>query len=115
MASTVPENNATVEPTDTTTTTTTVVEAASMAEAATSSPEKKWAGWPGECVFRAIVPVLKVGCIIGRKGDIIKKICEDTKARIRVLEPPLPTPHRIVTFSYPFTYICFCIFIHPLI
>ncbi|KAL8208653.1 hypothetical protein R6Q57_008065 [Mikania cordata] len=62
----------------------------------TSSPEKKWPGWPGECVFRLIVPVVKVGSIIGRKGDIIKKMCEDTKARIRVLEAPVGTPDRIV-------------------
>ncbi|KAI3801598.1 hypothetical protein L1987_29707 [Smallanthus sonchifolius] len=65
----------------------------------TTSPEKKWPGWPGECVFRLIVPVLKVGSIIGRKGDIIKKMCEDTKARIRVLDAPVGTPDRIVLIS----------------
>ncbi|KAK1420876.1 hypothetical protein QVD17_22807 [Tagetes erecta] len=65
----------------------------------TISPEKKWPGWPGECVFRIIVPVLKVGSIIGRKGDIIKKMCEDTKARIRVLDAPVGTPDRIVLTS----------------
>lgn len=65
-----------------------------------TSPEKKWPGWPGECVFRIIVPVLKVGSIIGRKGDIIKKMCEDTKARIRVLDAPLGTPDRIVSFHF---------------
>ncbi|KAL9682129.1 hypothetical protein QQ045_013922 [Rhodiola kirilowii] len=64
-----------------------------------SSPvaDTKWPGWPGYCVFRVIVPVTKVGTIIGRKGDIIKKLCEDTRARIRVLEPPpVPTSDRIV-------------------
>ncbi|XP_076956381.1 RNA-binding KH domain-containing protein PEPPER-like [Bidens hawaiensis] len=63
-------------------------------------PENKWPGWPGECVFRLIVPVLKVGSIIGRKGDIIKKMCEETKARIRVLDPPVAsTPDRIVLIT----------------
>ncbi|GKF12790.1 RNA-binding KH domain-containing protein PEPPER-like protein [Tanacetum coccineum] len=59
--------------------------------------EKKWPGWPGECVFRLIVPVLKVGSIIGRKGDIIRKMCEDTKARIRVLDAPAGVPDRVVS------------------
>ncbi|KAK1434808.1 hypothetical protein QVD17_00562 [Tagetes erecta] len=98
MASTILPNNATVAPH--TQTLNTVVEPPetleTQAEAATSSPEKKWSGWPGECVFRLIVPVLKVGSIIGRKGDIIKKMCDDTKARIRVLEAPVGTPDRIV-------------------
>lgn len=43
---------------------------------------KKWPGWPGENVFRVLVPAQKVGSIIGRKGEYIKKICEETKARI---------------------------------
>ncbi|KAL5078558.1 hypothetical protein RYX36_006979 [Vicia faba] len=34
-------------------------------------PEKKWPGWPGESVFRMLVPAQKVGGIIGRKGDFI--------------------------------------------
>ncbi|KAI3701716.1 hypothetical protein L6452_26992 [Arctium lappa] len=65
----------------------------------TALTEKKWPGWPGDCVFRLIVPVLKVGSIIGRKGDLIKKMCEETKARIRVLEGPVGNPDRIVLIS----------------
>ncbi|XP_058755557.1 RNA-binding KH domain-containing protein PEPPER-like [Vicia villosa] len=65
----------------------------------TDSEEKKWPGWPGHCVFRLIVPVLKVGIIIGRKGELIKKTCEETRARIRVLDAPLGTPDRIVLIS----------------
>ncbi|CAK9169404.1 unnamed protein product [Ilex paraguariensis] len=61
--------------------------------------DKKWPGWPGDCVFRLIVPVLKVGSIIGRKGELIKKICEETRAKIRVLDAPLGTPDRIVLIS----------------
>ncbi|KAF5789556.1 putative K domain-containing protein [Helianthus annuus] len=64
-----------------------------------SVTEKKWAGWPGDCVFRVIVPVLKVGSIIGRKGDLIKKMCEQTKARIRVLDGPVGNPDRIILIS----------------
>ncbi|CAL5376720.1 unnamed protein product [Camellia sinensis] len=66
-----------------------------LAPATTVSAEKKWPGWPGSCVFRLIVPVLKVGSIIGRKGDLIKKMCEETRARIRVLDGPVGSPDRI--------------------
>ncbi|KHG01645.1 hypothetical protein F383_07534 [Gossypium arboreum] len=65
-------------------------------EAAPLNPAiEKWAGWPGHCVFRLIVPVLKVGSIIGRKGELIKKMCEETRARIRVLDGALGTADRI--------------------
>ncbi|PIA44008.1 hypothetical protein AQUCO_01800223v1 [Aquilegia coerulea] len=65
----------------------------------TVSGEKKWPGWPGDSVFRLIVPVLKVGSIIGRKGELIKKMCEDTRARIRILDGVLGTTDRIVLIS----------------
>ncbi|KAJ4962438.1 hypothetical protein NE237_022377 [Protea cynaroides] len=61
--------------------------------------EKKWPGWPGDSVFRLIVPVLKVGSIIGRKGELIKKMCEETRARIRILEGAIGTADRIVLIS----------------
>ncbi|XP_028788396.1 LOW QUALITY PROTEIN: RNA-binding KH domain-containing protein PEPPER-like [Neltuma alba] len=67
--------------------------------AAATPPEKRWPGWPGDCVFRLIVPVLKVGSIIGRKGELIKKMCEETRARIRVLDGAVGTPDRIVLIS----------------
>uniref|UniRef100_A0A2P2MAQ0 PolyRC-binding protein n=1 Tax=Rhizophora mucronata TaxID=61149 RepID=A0A2P2MAQ0_RHIMU len=60
----------------------------------------KWPGWPGYCVFRLIVPVMKVGSIIGRKGDLIKKMCEDTRARIRVLDAPVGISDRVVRVSF---------------
>ncbi|KAG4946464.1 hypothetical protein AAZX31_15G158500 [Glycine max] len=69
------------------------------AAAASTPPEKRWPGWPGDCVFRLIVPVGKVGSIIGRKGELIKKMCEETRSRIRVLDAPLGTPDRIVLVS----------------
>lgn len=40
--------------------------------------EKKCPGWPGENVFRMLVPVQKVGGIIGQKGEYIKRTCEET-------------------------------------
>lgn len=59
---------------------------------------KKWPGWPGENVFRMLVPILKVGGIIGRKGEFIKKITEETKARIKILDGPPGTSERAVSF-----------------
>ncbi|XP_068634408.1 RNA-binding KH domain-containing protein PEPPER-like [Aristolochia californica] len=64
-----------------------------------TTAEKKWPGWPGDSVFRLIVPVLKVGSIIGRKGELIKKMCEETRARIRILEGALGTADRVVLIS----------------
>ena len=73
---------------------------ASDAEAAATS-STKWPGWPGDNVFRLIVPVIKVGSIIGRKGELIKKMCEETRARISVLEAPVgSTPDRVVSFFF---------------
>ncbi|XP_050375395.1 RNA-binding KH domain-containing protein PEPPER [Argentina anserina] len=66
---------------------------------ALSAADKRWPGWPGDCVFRLIVPVLKVGSIIGRKGELIKKMCEETRARIRVLDGAAGTADRIVLIS----------------
>ncbi|KAK1261456.1 hypothetical protein QJS04_geneDACA008673 [Acorus gramineus] len=67
-------------------------------ETAVAAPvtEKKWLGWPGDNVFRLIVPVLKVGGIIGRKGELIKKLCEETRARVRILESGIRTSDRVV-------------------
>ncbi|OMP07733.1 hypothetical protein COLO4_07096 [Corchorus olitorius] len=77
--------------------------AKTQAAAETQNPEaavEKWPGWPGICVFRLIVPVLKVGSIIGRKGELIKKMCEETRARIRILDASaVSTPDRIVLIS----------------
>lgn len=60
----------------------------------------KWPGWPGDCVFRLVVPVLKVGSIIGRKGELVKKMCEDTGAKIRVLDGPVSSPDRVVSLPF---------------
>ncbi|XWS52284.1 hypothetical protein CRYUN_Cryun11dG0055000 [Craigia yunnanensis] len=74
--------------------------AVNASEATTINPAvEKWPGWPGHCVFRLIVPVLKVGSIIGRKCELIKKMCEETRAGIRVLDGAVGTPDRIVLIS----------------
>lgn len=69
------------------------------ADSPTATPveQQKWPGWPGDNVFRLIVPVTKVGSIIGRKGEFIKKICEETRAKVRILEGAIGTPERIVS------------------
>lgn len=69
-------------------------EAAAAEEAAAA---KRWPGWPGDSVFRLVVPVLKVGSIIGRKGELIKRLVEETKARVRILECPVGSTERIVS------------------
>uniref|UniRef100_I1NWT4 K Homology domain-containing protein n=1 Tax=Oryza glaberrima TaxID=4538 RepID=I1NWT4_ORYGL len=46
----------------------------------------RWPGWPGASVFRLVVATDKVGGLIGRRGDTIKRLCEDTRARVRVLD-----------------------------
>jgi transcription antitermination factor NusA-like protein len=61
--------------------------------------DKKWSGWPGDNAFRLMVPVQKVGGIIGRKGEFVKKMCEDTRSRIKILEGVPGTPERIVLVS----------------
>ncbi|GLU07701.1 hypothetical protein SLE2022_246490 [Rubroshorea leprosula] len=60
---------------------------------------KKWPGWPGENVFRMLVPVQKVGVIIGCKGEFVKKIAEQTRARIKVLDGPPGISERAVLVS----------------
>ncbi|CAA0822883.1 Flowering locus K homology domain [Striga hermonthica] len=60
---------------------------------------EKWPGWPGESVFRMLVPAQKVGSIIGRKGEYIKKTCEETKARIKILDGPAGMRERAVMVS----------------
>lgn len=65
--------------------------------AATGGGGERWPGWPGESVFRILVPSQKVGSLIGRKGEYIKKIVEESKARIKVLDGPPGTPERAVS------------------
>lgn len=66
---------------------------------ASGGEEKKWPGWPGESVFRMLVPAQKVGNIIGRKGEYIKKMVEETRARIKILDGPPGSQERAVLFG----------------
>lgn len=66
---------------------------------ASGGEEKKWPGWPGESVFRMLVPAQKVGNIIGRKGEYIKKMVEETRARIKILDGPPGSQERAVMVS----------------
>lgn len=90
-----------------------VTEAASVddKDKALEEMKAKWPGWPGYSVFRLLVPVLKVGGIIGRKGDLIKKLVEETRARVRVLDGPITSPDRIVIlqFIYLFNFATFVV------
>ncbi|KAJ1378208.1 K-like proteiny domain [Sesbania bispinosa] len=102
-----PDNSSTAQPPTAEATATNATPAANPStqepemepDTAVTPPEKRWPGWPGDCVFRLIVPVGKVGSIIGRKGELIKKMCEETRARIRVLDGAVGTPDRIVLIS----------------
>ncbi|XP_021744093.1 RNA-binding KH domain-containing protein PEPPER-like [Chenopodium quinoa] len=67
-------------------------------EAATTTTPK-WPGWPGDNVFRLIIPAPQVGSVIGRKGEFVKKMCDETRARIRILEAPVGTADRVVLIS----------------
>ncbi|CAL4915613.1 unnamed protein product [Urochloa decumbens] len=72
---------------------------AAVAAEEAAAAAKRWPGWPGDSVFRLVVPVLKVGSIIGRKGELIKRLVEETKARVRILEGPVGATERIVLVS----------------
>nr|CAB3500131.1 unnamed protein product [Digitaria exilis] len=72
---------------------------AAAAEEEAAAAAKRWPGWPGDSVFRLVVPVLKVGSIIGRKGELIKRLVEESKARVRILEGPVGATERIVLVS----------------
>lgn len=65
----------------------------------TALDEKKWPGWPGDNVYRLIVPTHKVGSIIGRKGEFVKKMCEETRSRIKILDGLPGSPERVVMIS----------------
>ncbi|GJP65490.1 hypothetical protein CLOP_g22376 [Closterium sp. NIES-67] len=61
--------------------------------------QKRWPGWPGDNVFRFVVPMGKVGSIIGRRGEYVKKICDETKARVKIVEGAPGTDDRVVLVS----------------
>ncbi|XP_072990200.1 flowering locus K homology domain [Typha latifolia] len=68
-------------------------------EDAVGNGEKRWPGWPGESVFRILIPSHKVGSLIGRKGEYIKRMCEESRARIKILDGPPGAQERAVMVS----------------
>ncbi|CAL4916649.1 unnamed protein product [Urochloa decumbens] len=50
-----------------------------------SAGENRYPGWPGTSVFRMLIPSHKVGTIIGHKGERVRRLCEETKACIRII------------------------------
>uniref|UniRef100_A0ACD5TC26 Uncharacterized protein n=1 Tax=Avena sativa TaxID=4498 RepID=A0ACD5TC26_AVESA len=59
----------------------------------------RWPGYPGASVFRLVVAGDKVGGLIGRAGEIIRRLCEETRARVRILEAMDGVASRIVLIS----------------
>jgi len=49
-----------------------------------------------EAQYRMLVPDNKVGCVIGKGGDVIRQIREETKARVIVFNPTEGCEERVV-------------------
>lgn len=62
---------------------------------------KRWPGWPGDNVFRLLVSEAKVGVIIGRRGESVKRICDETKARVKIVDPLPGIEERVVSLALP--------------
>jgi hypothetical protein len=60
----------------------------------------RWPGWPGASVFRLLVPAEKVGGLIGRRGSTIKRLCDETRARVRVIDAAHAAADRIVRLRF---------------
>lgn len=56
---------------------------------------------PIETIYRILCPVKKIGSVLGRGGDIVKAIREETKAKIRVADSiPGADERVIIIFNY---------------
>ncbi|KAL0721407.1 hypothetical protein Bca4012_036006 [Brassica carinata] len=51
----------------------------------------------GHASFRLLSPLSQVGAVIGKSGSVIKQLQQSTGAKIRVEEPPIGSPDRIIT------------------
>ncbi|CAL5024272.1 unnamed protein product [Urochloa decumbens] len=60
---------------------------------------RRWPGWPGASVFRLVVPAEEVGGVIGRRGSTIKRLYDETRARVRGLDAPHSATNRIILVS----------------
>ncbi|KAK3156813.1 hypothetical protein QOZ80_2AG0112270 [Eleusine coracana subsp. coracana] len=56
---------------------------------------------PVETIYRILCPVKKIGSVLGRGGDIVKALREETKAKIRVADSiPGADERVIIIFNY---------------
>ncbi|KAH0923013.1 hypothetical protein HID58_023031 [Brassica napus] len=51
----------------------------------------------GHASFRLLSPISQVGAVIGKSGSVIKQLQQSTGAKIRVEEPPVGSPDRVIT------------------
>ncbi|KAL6883624.1 hypothetical protein ACP4OV_011038 [Aristida adscensionis] len=65
-------------------------------DSTSSAGESRYPGWPGTTVFRMLIPAHKVGAVIGHKGERVRRLCEETKACIRVIGGHLCAAERAV-------------------
>ncbi|KAH7441141.1 hypothetical protein KP509_03G027000 [Ceratopteris richardii] len=56
-------------------------------------------GIKDEFVFRLLCPNEKIGAIIGKGGSIIRSLQEDIGVRIKVLDPVMGSPERVIMIS----------------
>ncbi|KAL6641212.1 hypothetical protein ACP70R_019393 [Stipagrostis hirtigluma subsp. patula] len=62
-----------------------IVDDEDCGDVTSSAGENKYPGWPGTSVFRMLIPAHKVGAVIGHKGERVRRMCEETKACVRVI------------------------------
>lgn len=56
---------------------------------------------PIETIYRILCPVKKIGSVLGRGGDVVKALREETKAKIRVADSiPGADERVIIIFNY---------------
>lgn len=62
-----------------------------------SAGENRYPGWPGTSVFRMLIPSHKVGAIIGHKCERVRRLCEETKACVRIIGGQLCVAEQAVS------------------
>ena len=62
--------------------------------------DKIWHGWPRESVFQFLITSENVGGIIGCKGEFVKKMGEETKSHIKILDGVPSIPNHVVSYIF---------------
>jgi hypothetical protein len=57
----------------------------------------RYPGWPGTSVFRMLILAKKVGAIIGHRGERVRRLCEETKACVRIIGGHLCSAEHLVS------------------